>query len=234
MLRVEDLEVSYGEVKALRGISFEAQERVITSLVGSNGAGKTTTLKAISGLLKPQRGRIIFRGIEIQNLPPHKVVELGISHIPEGRKLWPRMTVLDNLEMGAYCRRARGKKEETLKWIFQLFPRLEERKYQLAGTLSGGEQQMLAVGRGLMAAPELLMFDEPSLGLAPLLVKGLFEVIAEISREGVTILLVEQNVQHALKLSSYAYVIENGLLVLSGTGENLLDNPQVKSSYLGI
>lgn len=234
MLEIENINVFYGEAQALWDVSFSVQEGEIVTLVGSNGAGKSTVLNTISGLLVPSSGAIRLNGIRLDRLPAHRIVELGIAQIPEGRRLWPGLTVLENLELGAYTRHARAAREESFRWVFKLFPRLEERKYQLAGTLSGGEQQMLAIGRGLLSRPKILMLDEPSLGLAPFLVDEVFETILEINKQGVTILLVEQNVRHALEIASRGYVLETGRIVLSGTGKELLENPYVKTAYLGL
>ncbi|HID86377.1 MAG TPA: ABC transporter ATP-binding protein [Anaerolineae bacterium] len=234
MLEVNGINVFYGDIQALWDVSFEVEEGELVVVVGSNGAGKTTTLKTISGLLHPDGGSIAFLGQRIDRASPHHIVELGIAHIPEGRRLFPFMTVLENLEMGAYTRRARAKRRESLGWVFQLFPILEERRDQLAGTLSGGEQQMLAIGRGLMSRPQLLMLDEPSLGLAPRLVLDVFNTVKQINEEGVTVVLVEQNVHHALELADRAYVLENGRITLQGTGRDLLENDYVKEAYLGM
>jgi len=234
LLKVNKINVFYGDLQALWDVSFEVYEGEKVVIVGANGAGKTTTLKTISGLLRPRSGTIEFMGQRIDRLPAHKIVELGIAHVPEGRRLFPKMTVLENLEMGAYTKRAREKFEDTLEWVFSIFPRLKERKNQIAGTMSGGERQMLAIARGLMSRPKLLMLDEPSLGLAPKLVLKTFEVIQRISEEGVTILLVEQNVRHALELADRGYVLETGRITLSGTGEELLNNDYVKKAYLGM
>lgn len=234
MLNVERVDTYYGEIQALREVSLQVEEGQIVSIIGSNGAGKTTTLNTISGVLQAQSGRIDFLGKRIENSPPHEIVEMGIVQVPEGRLLFPFMTTLENLELGAYTQRARENREENLKEVFKLFPVLEERKNQLAGTLSGGEQQMLAIGRGLMASPKLLMLDEPSLGLAPFLVQQVFETVKEINSRGITVLLVEQNVFHSLAITHEAYVLENGRVVLGGKGKELLDNPQVKEAYLGL
>ena len=234
LLKLENISTHYGDVQALRNVSLQIKEGQIVSIIGSNGAGKTTTLNTISGVLRASSGTIEFLGRRIENLPPHQIVDLGLVQIPEARLLFPYMTVLENLELGAYTPKARKGKEENLKVVSRLFPVLEERKTQLAGTLSGGEQQMLAIARGLMAKPKLLMLDEPSLGLAPLLVKEVFETVKEISAHGITVLLVEQNVFHSLSISDEAYVLENGRVVLEGEGKGLLDNPQVKEAYLGI
>ncbi len=233
LLDVRDLSVYYDDIRALWGISFQVDEGEIVALLGSNGAGKTTTLKTISGLMRPREGSITFDGKRLDQMPSHKIVEAGIAHVPEGRRLFPMMTVYENLEMGSLVPAARVKRREAMEWVFELFPRLAERQQQLAGTLSGGEQQMLAIGRGLMSSPKLLILDEPSLGLAPLIVQGVFQVIEEVNRNGVTVLIVEQNVQQALRIADRAYVIETGRLVLSGTGKELLNNPQVQEAYLG-
>ncbi len=234
MLRVKGIEVFYGDLQALRGVSLEVNRGEVVSILGSNGAGKSTTLMAISGILKPRRGEIQFDQDFIHRYPSSRVVALGIVQIPEGRQIFPTLTVVENLEMGAQFPKAKKTRKETMDWVFKLFPRLEERKGQLAGTLSGGEQQMLAIGRGLMSRPTLLMLDEPSLGLSPLLVKSIFDIIREINRQGTTILLVEQNVFHSLSLSDRAYVLENGSIVMSGTGRDLLTNQHIRQSYLGL
>ena len=234
MLKVNKISVSYGKVQVLWDVSIEVNKGEVVSVVGSNGAGKTTLLHTISGILKPISGSIEFLNERVDRLPPNIIVEKGITLVPEGRRLFPRLTVLENLRMGSYIDRAKEKRDETLRWIFDLLPRLEERKNQLAGTLSGGERQMLAIARGLMSRPKLLMMDEPSLGLAPKIVLNVFEVIKRLKNEGITILLVEQNVRHALELSDRAYVLENGRVVLEGTGKELLGNEQVKKAYLGM
>jgi branched-chain amino acid transport system ATP-binding protein len=231
LLRVDGIEVAYGQVPAVRGASLEVRPGEIVALIGSNGAGKTTTLRAISGLLPIGRGRIDFEGNRLDGLPPSKVVGRGIAHVPEGRQLFPTMTVLENLELGA--RAAKTRKAESLEWVFSLFPRLRERRRQLAGTLSGGEQQMVAIGRGLMARPKLLMLDEPSLGLAPVVVRAIFDNLVEINRRGMAILLVEQNVLRALQLSHRGYVLENGQIVLDGLRDTLLADGHIKQAYLG-
>jgi branched-chain amino acid transport system ATP-binding protein len=233
LLSVQEIDVFYGEVQALWDISFEVEKGEICTLIGSNGAGKTTSIKAVSGLQQPAQGTIMFDGERIDQLPAHRVVEQGIAQVPEGRRLWPEMTVEENLLLGAYTKEARAKRKETLQRVYDLFPRLAERRGQAAGTMSGGEQQMCAIGRGLMSLPKLLMLDEPSLGLAPLLVAEVFNIVGEINQTGVTVLLVEQNVRHALGLASRAYVLESGRVVLSGRGEELLNNPEVQSAYLG-
>lgn len=235
MLTVEQIDVSYGDLQVLRGVSLAIHRGEIVALVGSNGAGKTTTLRAISGLLRPRHGQIIFEGRRIDLLPPHHIVELGIVQVPEGRRLFPAMSVLENLELGAYNARARSEKNHRMDLVFSLFPRLAERRKQLAGTMSGGEQQMLAIGRALMTAPRLLMLDEPSLGLAPLVTTQILDTIKRLNHEyGTTILLVEQNVAHALAMAHRAYVIENGSVVLEGTGEELARDPAVRRAYLGL
>jgi len=234
MLRVKGIEVFYGDLQALRGVSLEVNQGEIVSIIGSNGAGKSTTLMTISGVLKPKRGEIQLDQDFIHQHSSSKIVSLGIVQIPEGRQLFPTLTVIENLEMGSQLRKARKVRKETMEWVFKLFPRLEERRSQLAGTLSGGEQQMLAIGRGLMSRPTLLMLDEPSLGLSPILVKAIFDIIREINQQGTTILLVEQNVFHSLNLSHRGYVLENGSIVLSGTGQDLLRNQHIRQSYLGL
>ena len=231
LLRVDGIEVAYGQVPAVRGASLEVRPGEIVALIGSNGAGKTTTLRAISGLLPIRRGRIDFEGDRLDGLPSSKVVGRGIAHVPEGRQLFPSMTVLENLELGAGA--AKALKAESLEWVFELFPRLRERRRQLAGTLSGGEQQMVAIGRGLMARPKLLMLDEPSLGLAPVVVRAIFDNLVEINRRGMAILLVEQNVLRALQLSHRGYVLENGQIVLDGPRDTLLADGHIKQAYLG-
>ena len=234
MLRLDAIEVAYGELQAVQGVSLEVREGEIVSVIGSNGAGKTTTLRAVSGLLPLRGGRITLDGGRIDGQPPRVIVERGIGHVPEGRQLFPSLTVLENLEMGARTPRAKAAKADTLRQVFELFPRLEERKHQAAGTLSGGEQQMVAIARGLMAKPKLLMLDEPSLGLAPIIVQQMFDVIDRICKSGTTVLLVEQKAFHALKIADRAYVIENGQIALENTGIGLLSDPHIKTAYLGI
>ncbi|HET7874832.1 MAG TPA: ABC transporter ATP-binding protein [Methylomirabilota bacterium] len=234
MLRVEDLEVAYGKIQALWGVTFDIPEGEIVAVVGANGAGKTTTLKTLSGLLRPKAGRISLSDRRLDHLSPAEIVELGVVHVPEGRKLFPEMTVLDNLLIGGYTRSARPRRPDRLEQVFAVFPRLAERRRQLAGTLSGGEQQMVAIGRGLMAGPKILMLDEPSLGLAPIMVQEMFRVIGEINRAGVTVLLVEQDTEHALALAHRGFVLESGRVVLSGTGQELLANARVREAYLGL
>ena len=234
LLRLDGLEVGYGALTAVRDVSLEVGTGEVVALIGANGAGKTTTLKAITGLLPLRRGRMTLDGERLDGLSPARVVGRGIAHVPEGRQLFPTMTVRENLELGAAGRESRMRRAETLAWVLSLFPRLAERARQLAGTLSGGEQQMCAIGRGLMARPRLLMLDEPSLGLAPVVVKQIFENLARINREGTTILLVEQNVARALGLAHRAYVLEGGRIALSGTSAALLASPHVKQAYLGL
>ena len=234
MLQAQSISVFHEEVRALWDITFGVQSGSITALVGSNGAGKTTLLSTIAGLLSPREGDLLFKEINLKDHEPYQRVELGISLIPEGRRLFPFLTVQENLEIGAYTKRSRFRISETVHWIYELFPRLFERRRQMAGTLSGGEQQMLAIGRGLMSRPELLMLDEPSLGLAPLFVLKIFELIQEINQKGLTILLVEQNVQTTLRIAKWAYVLETGRTVLQGQGSKLLSDDYVKKAYLGI
>lgn len=232
MLNIRGLTTSYGSITAIKGIDLDVPEGSIVSLIGANGAGKTTTMKSLVGLLKPQAGQIKFQGKEIQGFAPHKIVNLGISLVPEGRNILSGMTVYENLEMGAYQRKDKEIGAD-FKKVFKRFPILEERKQQLGGTLSGGQQQMLAIGRALMARPKLLLLDEPSMGLAPLVVADIFKVIREINQEGTTILLVEQNVRQALKIANYAYVLETGKIVLQGNAEEVANNPRVMEAYLG-
>jgi branched-chain amino acid transport system ATP-binding protein len=234
LLRVHDIDVYYGDVQILNKISLEVEEGEIVSLVGANGAGKTTLVRTVSGFLKPKRGSITFMGQRIDYLFPHKVAELGLVQVPEGRKLFPSMSVIENLIMGAYLPEPKRKREGSLKWVTELFPILKNRKNQAAGSLSGGEQQMLAIGRALMLQPKLLILDEPSLGLAPLIVKQIFSLVEEINRKGTTILLVEQNVSKSLKSSNRGYILENGKVTMSGTGQELLADPHTKKAYLGL
>ncbi len=233
MLAIEKINVSYGDLQALWNVAFEVNQKEVVALIGPNGAGKTTTLKTVSGLLRPFAGEIKFEGAAMGKMPIHKRVEMGIGLVPEGRGLFPGMTVLENLELGAYTAKGRKSKEETLKQVYGLFPILEKRKKQAAGTLSGGEQQMLAIGRGLMSKPKLLLFDEPSWGLSPLLSKVIYEVIGQINSSGVTILLIEQNVRIALELAKRAYVIENGRIVNQGDSQNMLNDQHIREAYLG-
>ena len=234
MLTVENLEVSYGDVRALDGMSLEVAEGAIVAIVGANGAGKTTLIRTIAGMLRPARGSIRLRHDEIGGLPSHRVCNLGIGQVAEGRQVFPTLTVLENLEMGAMLPRARTQQAQNLERVFALFPKLAERKAQAAGTLSGGEQQMLAIGRCLMGKPDLVMFDEPSLGLAPAIVQDLLKTIRDLNRDGLTCVLVEQNVAVSLKLASHAYVLENGRVTLSGSGEELLADDRVRQAYLGM
>ena len=234
MLEVKDLTVNYGAITALHGVSLQVKAGDIVTLIGGNGAGKTTTLKAISGLLKARSGQINYQGQSILNRRPHQIVELGISQVPEGRMIFANLTVLENLQLGAYLRRDTAAIQSEMDYVFSIFPRLRERIKQIAGTLSGGEQQMLAIGRALMSKPKFLMLDEPSLGIAPLLVKTIFDKIAEINRQhGITILLVEQNANLSLEVSRYGYVLETGRIILQDQSSALRQNPQVKSAYLG-
>jgi branched-chain amino acid transport system ATP-binding protein len=232
VLRVEHLHVYYGEIHALRGVVLEVRQGEIVTVLGNNGAGKTTTLKTISGLLVPRGGRVVLDDMSLAELPPHEVVRRGIAHVPEGRRIFNRLSVLENLRMGAYARRDRGI-EVDLARVFSLFPRLRERVAQVAGTLSGGEQQMLAIGRALMASPRLLLLDEPSMGLAPVVVEQIYETIGDINRQGTTILLVEQNAAMALSVAHRAYVLELGTVTLAGTALELAENDQVRKAYLG-
>jgi branched-chain amino acid transport system ATP-binding protein len=233
MLELRDINAYYGELQALWSISMKVDEGDLIALVGPNGAGKTTTLRIISGLLKPASGSVFFQGRDLGKEPVDKIVELGISQVPESGRVFSGMTVLENLELGAFMAEARKDKDQSLKNVYELFPRLEERKKQQAGTLSGGERQMLAIGRALMSKPKLLLLDEPSFGLAPILVELMFEMIAGINKRGITVLLVEQNVRAALELARKAYVIENGRIVGQGTGDDLLSFESVRSAYLG-
>ncbi len=232
MLEVKDLSVYYGVIQALKGISFEVEEGDVIALIGANGAGKTTTLHALTGLIPVKSGSIVFEGKDITKVPGYKLVSMGIAHVPEGRRVFAQLTVLQNLKMGAYTRNNKQESEETIQKIYKRFPRLEERKNQLAGTLSGGEQQMLAMGRALMSHPRLIVMDEPSMGLSPLYVHEIFEIIKEISAEGTTVLLVEQNAKKALSIANKAYVLETGKIVLRGDAKELMNNDQVKKAYL--
>ena len=231
ILSVKELQINYGGIEAVKGISFDVPAGDIVTLIGANGAGKSTTLKAIAGLVKPRSGSIEFEGANITGKDSSDIVARGVTLVPEGRRVFANMTVLENIKIGAYLRK--DSLDEDIAWVYDLFPRLKERAWQLAGTLSGGEQQMLAVARALMSRPKVLMMDEPSLGLAPLVVKGIFDIIREINKQGVTVLLIEQNANMALKTADYAYVLETGRIGLSGTGAELLTNEEVKKAYLG-
>ena len=231
LLSVKDLQVNYGGIEAVKGISFDVHEGKIVTLIGANGAGKSTTLKSIVGQVKPRSGSIVFNGEELVGKDTTNIVSKGITLVPEGRRVFADMTVLENIKIGAYLRK--DDLSDDIAWVFDLFPRLKEREWQLAGTLSGGEQQMLAVARALMSRPKVIMMDEPSLGLAPIVVKGIFDIIREINKRGVTVLLIEQNANMALKIADYAYVLETGTIALEGTGKDLLSNDSVKKAYLG-
>ena len=233
LLELDGVEAGYGDVRVLRGIHLGVETGQIVALIGANGAGKTTTLRAISGLLRPRQGQIHFDGQPIHTWPSHRIVDAGLIQVPEGRHLFPEMSVQENLELGAF-RRGRAQRVQTLDQVYQLFPRLAERRTQLAGTLSGGEQQMLAIGRALMARPRLLMLDEPSLGLAPLIVQDIFRVIRQVREAGTTVLVVEQNAVQTLELADRGYVLENGAIALSGTGADLLADPAIRTAYLGL
>ena len=234
LLDVKDLNVYYGAIHALQGISFHVEEGEIVSLIGANGAGKSTTLRAISGLLRARTGHISFKGNDITTMAAEKIVSMGISHVPEGRKIFAPLTVRENLEMGAFTRNDKNEIKNTVERVYQSFPRLKEREKQLGGTLSGGEQQMLATGRGLMSHPSLILLDEPSMGLSPIMVDEIFKIIKEINAQGTSILLVEQNALMALSIANRAYVLETGRIALEGKARDILNNPQVKSVYLGI
>ena len=234
LLELSGIDVAYGDLPALRGVDLVVEAGETLSVVGANGAGKTTMLRTISGLLRPRRGEVRFEGERIDRLPCHRVVERGVVHVPEGRKVFGSLAVRENIELGSYTRAAKARRADSLERVFTLFPRLRERMSQTAGTLSGGEQQMLAIGRALMTLPKLLMLDEPSLGLAPLIVKDIFHTIAEINRAGTTVLLVEQNTRQALALSRRGYVVENGSVALVGSSEELLGNEHVRRAYLGL
>ena len=231
LLKIEGLSVSYGGIKAVRNISFDVPDGKIVTLIGANGAGKSTTLRAISGLVKPQSGKILFNDEDITSMDSAQIVKRGITLVPEGRRIFPNLTVYENIRIGAYLRKGDWVKD--VDWVYSLFPRLQERSWQAAGTLSGGEQQMLAVARALISRPKLIMMDEPSLGLAPLIIKDIFEIIKEIRKQGVTVLLIEQNANMALKIADVGYVLETGQITLSGSGQDLLSNPDVKAAYLG-
>ena len=233
MLSVNNLQVHYGMIQAIKDVSFEVNEGEVIALIGANGAGKTTILHTVSGLLQPTKGSVIFEGQDITKIPAHKIVSLGMAHVPEGRRVFAQLTVLENLKLGAYTRKDKNEMEETLQMIYKRFPRLEERKNQTAGTLSGGEQQMLAMGRALMSHPKIILMDEPSMGLSPIFVEEVFKIIRDISAEGVTVLLVEQNAKKALNIADRAYVLETGNIILQGDAKKLMDDESVKKAYLG-
>jgi len=231
MLKINDLKVNYGGIEAVKGISFEVPEKSIVTLIGANGAGKSTTLRSIAGIVKTSGGKIEFMGEDITGKTPSDIVSRGITLVPEGRRIFPDLTVLENLKIGAYLRH--DSLEEDLKWVYDLFPRLKERHWQAGGTLSGGEQQMLAVGRALMSRPKVMMMDEPSLGLAPIVVRGIFDIIKEINKQGVTVLLIEQNANMALQTADIGYVLETGRITMQGSGRELMADEKVKAAYLG-
>ena len=233
MLEIKDLEVYYGVIQAIKGVSFEVNEGEVIALIGANGAGKTTILHTITGLLEARKGTVTFDGKDITKVPAHKIVTMGMAHVPEGRRVFANLSVLQNLKMGAYTRKDKNEIEQTLQTVYKRFPRLEERKNQLAGTLSGGEQQMLAMGRALMSHPRILLMDEPSMGLSPIFVNEIFDIIKKVSAGGTTVLLVEQNAKKALSISNRAYVLETGNIVLEGKAEELLNNDSIKKAYLG-
>ncbi len=233
MLEIKDLEVYYGVIKAIKGVSFEVNEGEVIALIGANGAGKTTILHTITGLLEAKKGSVLFDGKDITRVPAHKIVSMGMAHVPEGRRVFANLSVLQNLKMGAYTRKDKNEIEDTLQTVYKRFPRLEERQNQLAGTLSGGEQQMLAMGRALMSHPRIILMDEPSMGLSPILVNEIFDIIKKVSSSGTTVLLVEQNAKKALSISNRAYVLGTGNIVLEGKAEDLLNNDSIKKAYLG-
>ena len=233
MLEVKNLEVYYGVIQAIKGISFEVNEGEVIALIGANGAGKTTTLQTITGMLQPKAGEIIFEGKDISKIPGHKIVSMGMAHVPEGRRVFAELSVYENLKLGAYTRKDKKEIEETLARVYKSFPRLEERKNQLAGTLSGGEQQMLAMGRALMSKPKIILMDEPSMGLSPIFVNEIFDIIRAVSESGTTVLLVEQNAKKAISISDRAYVLETGTITMSGKAKDLLEDEAVKKAYLG-
>ena len=233
MLEVRDLQVYYGMIHAIKGISFNVNQGEVIALIGANGAGKTTTLHTITGLLAPKSGSVLFEGKDITKVPAHKIVSMGMAHVPEGRRVFAELSVYENLKMGAYTRKDKKEIEESLANVYKRFPRLEERKNQMAGTLSGGEQQMLAMGRALMSKPKIILMDEPSMGLSPIFVNEIFDIIREVSESGTTVLLVEQNAKKALSIADRGYVLETGNIVLEGDAKMLLDNDQVKKAYLG-
>lgn len=233
MLEIKEIEVFYGIIQAIKGVSFEVNEGEVVALIGSNGAGKTTILHTITGLLESQRGLVIFNGKDITKVPAHKIVSMGMAHVPEGRRVFANLSVLQNLKMGAYTRKDKDEIEESLQNVYKRFPRLEERQNQIAGTLSGGEQQMLAMGRALMSHPKIILMDEPSMGLSPIFVNEIFDIIREVSAGGTTVLLVEQNAKKALSIADRAYVLETGKIVLDGKADDLLNNDSIKKAYLG-
>ena len=233
MLEIKDLEVYYGVIQAIKGISFEVNKGEVIALIGANGAGKTTILHTITGLLSPKKGSVMYEGTDITKTPAHKIVSLGMAHVPEGRRVFADLSVYENLKMGAYTRKDKNEVEETLERVYERFPRLKERKNQMAGTLSGGEQQMLAMGRALMSKPKIILMDEPSMGLSPILVNEIFDIIQEVSNSGTTVLLVEQNAKKALSIADRAYVLETGKIVLEGKAEDLLNDDSIKKAYLG-
>ena len=233
MLEVKDLKVNYGMIQAIKGVSFHVEQGEVIALIGANGAGKTTILHTITGLLPPKEGSVMFEGTDITKIPAHKIVPMGMAHVPEGRRVFANLTVLQNLKMGAYTRKDKAEIQETLQMIYERFPRLEERQNQLAGTLSGGEQQMLAMGRALMSHPKIILMDEPSMGLSPIYVNEIFRIIQDVSKSGTTVLLVEQNAKKALSIADRAYVLETGKIVLEGRASTLLDNDENKKAYLG-
>ncbi len=233
MLEIKDIEVFYGMIQAIKGVSFEVNEGEVIALIGANGAGKTTILHSITGLIAPKKGQILFEGQDITSTPAHKIVSMGMAHVPEGRRVFAQLTVLENLKMGAFTRKDKDEIEESMIRVYKRFPRLEERKNQMAGTLSGGEQQMLAMGRALMSRPRIILMDEPSMGLSPIFVNEIFDIIREVSEGGTTVLLVEQNAKKALAIADRAYVLETGKIVLDGKAEELLNDDSVKKAYLG-
>ena len=233
MLEVKDLEVYYGVIQAIKGISFHVDKGEIIALIGANGAGKTTTLHTVTGLISPKNGHVLFEGKDITKLPAHKIVSMGMAHVPEGRRVFAELSVYENLKMGAYTRKDKNEIEESLKNVYKRFPRLEERKNQMAGTLSGGEQQMLAMGRALMSKPKIILMDEPSMGLSPIMVNEIFDIIRSVSESGTTVLLVEQNAKKALSIADRAYVLETGKIVLEGKAKDLLEDDSIKKAYLG-
>lgn len=233
LLEIKDLEVNYGVIKAIKGVSFDVNEGDIIALIGANGAGKTTILHTITGLIQAKKGSIVFDGKELTKTPPHKIVSMGMAHVPEGRRIFQQLSVLENLKLGAYTRKDKSEIASTLKMVYERFPRLEERKNQVAGTLSGGEQQMLAMGRALMSKPRIILMDEPSMGLSPLLVSEIFDIIKVINESGTTVLLVEQNAKKALSIADRAYVLETGKITLSGDAKDLINDESVKKAYLG-